>query len=243
MACKEYRKLALEAALGGVSEGVVRFETHCASCAACQAEFGHVKELLTSMDRDVADMVNCHPSDQFAGQLSRRLAESADDPRAVPQSRLSIAACGLAVVALLALLFSLKLPPARDLDSAKGPVQATAAAPLSSPVVAAGPLEPRSSSKPQVSRISPSKSGIVPARDEDAQTATPPLPEVIVPPQEWSAISRLAADAASGHLSTEPIRITEVQNIEPKDLTSSELPVFQIVSVAHRNAIDDSSSE
>jgi hypothetical protein len=69
------------------------------------------------------------------------------------------------------------------------------------------------------------------------------MPEVIVPPQEWSVISRLAADAASGHVSTEPIRITEVQNVEPKDLTSSELPVFQIVSVAHHDAIDDSSSE
>jgi hypothetical protein len=241
MACKEYQKLALEAALGRVSEGALRFETHCASCAACRAEFGRVKELLISMDRGVAEMVNCRPSDQFAAQLGRRLAESRDNPRAVPQSRLSTAACGLAVVALLALLFSLKSPAPHDANSAKSPVRVAAAGPVSSPSVAAEPLAPQSSYKPHVSRISPSKSGIV--RAEDAQLAAPSMPEVIVPPQEWSAISRLAADAASGHVSAEPLTSSEVQSISPRELMSSDLPVFEIVSVAHLDAVDDLSSE
>ena len=240
MACKEYRKLALEAALGGVSEAALRFETHCASCPACQAEFGRVKELLTSMDSGVAEMVNFRPSNQFVAQISRRLAESADSPRAVHQSRLSIAACGLTVVGLLAFLFSLKSAVPRDANSAKGHVQ-VAAGPVSSPTVTAGPFAPRSSYKTHVRRINPPKSGIV--RAGNPQSAAPSMPEVIVPPQELSAISRLAAGAASGHISAEPLTISEVQTISPRELTSSDLPVFQLVSMAHRDSVDDLSSE
>jgi hypothetical protein len=239
MRCEQYRKLVIEAVLGEVDrEALAQFETHRASCEACQADFCRVRELLDSIDRGVMDMVDVQPSANFGAQVRQRLSEYSTEQRLLPRLWIPAATGGLAVIGVLALLFSFKSSLLHEPNSLRGSAQ-VAEKQLAAPAIATAILsEPRASAdKMPVSQVRPLKSKN--ERSESEQSIARLTPAVVVPPREWAAVTRLAADVSSGRVSLEPISVATIQSMEPTEVTSSELPVFEVVSMDDQDHLSD----
>jgi hypothetical protein len=219
-------------------EALAQFETHRASCEACQADFCRVRKLLDSIDRGVMDMLDVQPSAEFEAQVRQRLSESSAEQRLLPQLWLPAAAGGLVVVAVLALLFSFKSSLPHEPNSLQGPAQVAEMQSASSPIATAIISEPRASAdKMPVSQVHPLKSKN--ERSEGKQSIARLTPVVVVPPREWAAVTRLAADISSGRVSLDPISAAIVQSMEPTEIASSEPPVFEVVSMDDRVRLSD----
>jgi hypothetical protein len=239
MRCEQYRKFVIEAVLGELDrEALAQFETHRASCQACQADFCRVRELLDSIDRGVMDMLDVQPSAKFGAQVRQRLSESSAEQRLLPQLWVPAAAGGLAVIAVLALLFSFKSSLLHEPNSLQGSAQVAEKQLASSPIATAIVSEPHPSAyKMPVRRVRPLKSKH--ERSESKQSIARLMPAVVVPPREWAAVTRLAADVSSGRVSLDPISITIVQSVEPTEIVSSGLPVFEVVSMDEQDHLSD----
>jgi hypothetical protein len=240
MRCEQHRKLVIEAALGELDkEALAQFETHRASCEACQADFCRARELLDSIDRGVMDMLDVQPSAKFGAQVRERLSESSAEQRLLPQLWLPAAAGGLAVVAVVALLFSFKSSLPHEPNSLQGSAQVAEKQSASSPIVRAIISEPRASAdKMPVRRVRPLKSKN--ERSESKQSNARLMPVVVVPPREWAAVTRLATDISSGRVSLDPISVAIIQSMEPTEIASSGLPVFEVVSMDDQDRLSDS---
>jgi len=240
MRCEQYRRLVIEAILGELDKEVlVQFETHRASCEACQADFCRVRELLDSIDRGVLDMLDVQPSAKFGAQVRHRLSESSAEQRLPAQLWLPAAAGGLAVLAVLAFLFSFKSSLPHTPNSLQGSAQVAEKQVALSPIATAIVPGPRASAdKMPVSQIRPLKSKN--ERSESKRSIAQLMPVVIVPPNEWAAVTSLAADISRGRVSLDPIRVANVKSIEPREISSSELPVFEVVSMDDQDHLSDS---
>ncbi len=240
MRCEQYRKFVIEAVLGELDRDVLaQFETHRASCEACQTDYCRVRELLDSIDRGVTDMLDVQPSAKFGAQVRQRLSESSAEQRLIPLSWVPAAAGGLTVIAVLTLLFSFKSSLLHEPNTGRVPAQVAEKQVASSPTTAAIDSEPRASAyKIPVPRVRPLKSKS--EQSESKQSNARAIPEVIVPPGQWAAISRLAAAVSSGRVSMAPINATVVESIEPTEMASSELPVLEPVSLDEQGPSGDS---
>ena len=227
MGCKEYRLLLMDTALGTLgNERKAELQTHLSLCSKCPAELARMKELMSAIDRGVADTVNLEPSPRFAAQVRQRRSQHQTAPRKLFGFWLPVAAGSLVGVTLLAILLRPQTVRPPDSNSRR------LAPEIAGTNAISAPARPATTATTPAAHVAANAApGVIRSRilesrgksSEAVQPSAPGIVEVIVPPGEWQAVTRFAAAASRGQINTGGLR----EGIE----TSYNLPVVDSVEI------------
>jgi hypothetical protein len=187
MACERFRDALADVVAGAPARAGV--EAHLASCDACRAEVASLRQALAVADAELGDLLSAEPTPALAVRIRRAVAE-AEAPAAWRFGWLwpATATAGvLLVVVVLAVVWRDGHAPAAA-ERADAVPTTTEPRSTPAPVETVRPAEP--SSAPTSGARVRSTEPVAPPR---VARATPPEPEVLVPPGETDALLRLVA--------------------------------------------------
>jgi anti-sigma factor RsiW len=232
MSCEKYSGWMTGAALGELRpEREPELLAHAMECAACRDALAHAREVRNFVDRGVAALVAGELSPQFAVHLRRRIARESELQRSPWTAWAPVIASALALVVLLATMFTRRPVHNRSdpsLASAVNPVSAVPTAVSAPAAIPQGPVRTASESA--------SKRG---ARSSRAAAV---FPEIIVPESQLAAAAQLSAAIDSGRVDGNQLLAAQQEygkplEVKPIEIAPMEIPALDAATEKPANSI------
>jgi len=236
MACARYKDWLSDAALGALDPARdAELRAHVAECAACRAALEAERALFAAIDAGLEAGVAPEPSPEFAARVRMRVAEEPPPRPGWLTGWLPATAAALAVLVLLVVWYF--------------PHGAQQRSPAVAPPAVAKQLPPLPAEPTHVGSVPGSRRTAVERQVAAAALAGGPAvaknePEVLVPPGQWLAVSRLYRSVQQGRVNPESL-LRPLPEVLPaiEDLKVQELKIPAIEINGHSGSREKTEGE